>query len=304
MCQIGYSTLQGSGEMTKPMIAQIIGLCINTLFDPFIIFGIGPFPKLELCGAAISTVISEAISMIIILTMIFKNKNPKTKISIRQYHVELSAIKNILKVGIPASLVTIVSSIATTFINKILIMYSPSAIAVYGIFMKINNFLTMPIFAIIRASGSILGHAYGRKNIKRFKQAVLWSCIYGAIIYGLGALIVNIFPVQLLSIFNTSDEMLQIGVNCMRILSTTFVIAGISIPLSNCFNPAGKSILSLSSSLFRQLIVIVPSCYLLGLVGGIDTLWWAFPLADILNFIYVIIVFKIFIKKAENNLGE
>lgn len=173
LCQIGYSTLQGSGEMTKPMIAQIIGLSINTLFDPFIIFGIGPFPKLELCGAAMSTVISEAISMIIILVMIFKNKNPKTQISIKQYHVEFSAIKNILKVGIPASLVTIVSSVATTFINKILIMYSPSAIAVYGIFMKINNFLTMPIFAIIRASGSILGHAYGRKNIKRFKQAVL-----------------------------------------------------------------------------------------------------------------------------------
>ena len=172
LCQIGYSALQGSGEMTKPMIAQIIGLLINTTLDPFIIFGIGPFPNLGIAGAALSTVFSEAVSMTIILAMVFKNKNPKTRVYIKEFKIDFIAIRNILKVGIPASLTTIVSSIATTFLNKILIMYSPAAIAVYGIFMKINNFLTMPIFAIIRASGSILGHAVGRKNIKRFKQCI------------------------------------------------------------------------------------------------------------------------------------
>ena len=126
-------------------------------------------------------------------------------------------------------------------------------------------------------------------------------CLYGAIIYAIGTVLVNLFPVQLLSIFKTSPDMLDIGVKCLKTLSVTFVIAGISIPLSNCFNPAGKSILSLSSSFFRQLLVIIPACYFLGQIGGIDLLWWAFPLADVCNLIYIIIVYTIFIRKLEKD---
>lgn len=299
LCQIGYSCMQGTGEMTKPMIAQIIGLAINTFLDPFLIFGIGPFPKMELAGAAISTVLSESISMIIILWMVFKNKNPKVKVQLRLSHIKASTMFDILKVGIPASLVTIVSSVAMTFLNKILISYSPAAVAVYGVFLKLNNFMIMPIFAVLRAANSILGYSYGAKNLDRFNKTVLWSCIYGGIVYSVSAVIVNIFPVQLLMIFNTSQDMLDIGIVCLRVLSTTFLLAGISIPLSNCFNPTGKSIISLSSSLFRQLIVIVPCAYLFGEIGGIDLLWWAFPVADILNLIFIIIVYRIFLKQVK-----
>lgn len=294
---IGTSILQGYGKMKTAMIGQLVGVVLNICLDPIFIYGLGPIPKLDTLGAALSTVTASAISSIVILLCIFSKKDNVFTWTKQDLNLNIKAIKEILIIGIPVSMVTIITSITTGLLNKILIGYSPKVVAAYGIFLKVNSFVCLPIFGIIRASSSILGYSFGKNNISRYKETIKFSSLYGCAFYSVGMILFLLFPSVIASWFNPDEELMRITVNCFRTICWTFPIAGISIPLSNCFNPAGKSLYSLTSAFLRQLVFLVPSVFMLGQIWGIDSVWWAFIIADSLNLIVVIFMCKhLFVK--------
>lgn len=297
LTQIGFSICQSSGNMVRPMIAQVVGCVLNCLIDPILIYGAGPIPSLGIKGAALSTVSSQCVSMLLTAYLIFGNLNNDKLIKADKIVIEKNKIWNILKVGIPASLTTIVGSVATSFINIIINPYSDSAIALYGIYYRLYSFTFLPIFGLIRAAMPILGYCYGAGDHRRYEQTLNRTCIISVCITTVWALIFFAFPEVLLGLFNPNEELLKIGPVCFRIMNASFLFVGISIPISNTFGAAGKSIYSFVLSFTRQILIILPVLWLLCRNFGLDVGWWAFPIADTLNLVLVYFIYAYFRKK-------
>ena len=272
--------LIASGKTIYTMITQSTGAIINIIFDPIFIFGLFGFPKMGIVGAAVATIFGQTVAMFMALYFNV-TKNHEVRISIKNFAVDFKTIVNIYEIGFPSIVMQSAASFMIFQLNNLLASFSTTATAVLGVYFKLQSFVILPVFGLNNSVISIVSYNYGAGKIKRLLKTVKVANIYAFSIMLAGFVLCQILPVQILKIFDASDNMLAIGVPALRIISFSFLIAPFSIVSSGTFQALGKGTFSLIISLIRQLIVILPLSYLLSRVMGMKGVWIAFPIAEI-----------------------
>ena len=283
--------LIASGKTIYTMITQSTGAIINIIFDPILIFGLFGFPKMGIVGAAVATIFGQTVAMFMALYFNVA-KNHEVRISIKKFAVDFKTIINIYEIGFPSIVMQSAASFMIFQLNNLLASFSTTATAVLGVYFKLQSFVILPVFGLNNSVISIVSYNYGAGKIKRLLKTVKVANIYAFSIMLAGFVLCQILPVQILKIFDASDNMLAIGVPALRIISFSFLIAPFSIVSSGTFQALGKGTFSLIISLIRQLIVILPLSYLLSRVMGMKGVWVAFPIAEIVAGILTIIYLR------------
>ncbi|XOQ45344.1 MAG: Staphylococcal virulence regulator protein A [Clostridium sp.] len=283
--------LQATGNMLFPMIFQLIGAIGNMLLDPVFIFGMFGIPAMGVKGAAIATVTAQIISMSVAFLVLFF-KEHEVKIKFHSFRFNWHIVKNIYAVGLPAIIMQSIGSIMVVGMNTILISFTETAVAVFGVYFKLQSFVFMPVFGLTQGLMPVMGYNFGAKKIDRLLSAVRVGCIIALAFMGIGMTGFWLFPDRLLMIFNASARMLQIGVPALRTISLCFLPAAFGIVFSTTFQAVGDGVKSLIISLLRQLVVLLPSAYLLSKIG-LDAVWYAFPIAEIASLCASILFFRI-----------
>ncbi len=291
--------LQATGRTVCTMITQTTGAVINLIFDPILIFGLFGFPKMGIAGAAVATVAGQIVAMF--FAFFFNQKqNKEIKLSIRQVRPHAAVLKQIYEVAVPAILMQAIGSVMTFLMNKILLGFTSTAVAVFGVYFKLQSFIFMPVFGMNNGLIPIVAYNFGAGHKERILKVMKSSLIAGVTIMLIGLLTAELIPDKLLLLFNASETLLQIGVPALRILCLSYIFAGISVVASGVFQGLGKSVYSLILSLIRQLGILIPAAYLLSLTGNLTAVWFAFPIAEIVAFCITLY----YMKKVRTNLDK
>lgn len=279
--QITYERImQSTGNTIYNMIIQGAGALINIILDPIFIFGYFGIPALGVSGAAIATVIGQIIAMFLGI-IITKFRIKEVEISLHKWHLDLALIKKIYVIGIPAILMQSIMSFMTVFMNMILVSFSAIAVSVFSIYYKLQQFVFMAVLGMTNALVPIVAYNYGAKKSKRIKQAINFSLLLAIVIMVIGTLIFQLFPEQLLLLFDAKENMLEIGIPALKIISFSFVFAGISMVLCSIFQALAKANDSLIITLLRQLILLIPLTAYLANSYGLEAGWWSFVITEI-----------------------
>lgn len=302
--QIGFERiLQSTGRTIFTMITQSTGAIINIILDPILIFGLFGMPKMGVAGAAIATVTGQICAAILAITFNL-TKNPDVHISFKGFKPQIIFVKNILSVGIPSIIMSSVGSAMTFGMNKILITFSSTAVAVFGVYFKLNSFVFMPVFGLNNGMVPIVSYNYGAQNKKRLTKTIKLAIMYAVCIMFIGIMLFQFIPDVLLRLFDASDHMLEIGIPALRVISLSFSFAGICIVISSSLQALGHGFLSMMISITRQLIILLPSAYILAKFGGIHAVWWSFNIAEIASLTLSLLFFKHMYNKIIKHLGE
>ena len=275
--------LQSTGRTMLTMFSQGIGAIINIIFDPIFIFGYFGFPKMGVAGAAYATVLGQWVAALLGLILNIR-MNPEVSINMKGFRPHGATIRLILSIGIPSVVMQSIGSVMTFLMNQILIAFSSTAVAVFGVYFKLQRFVFMPVFGLTNGTVPIVAYNFGARKGERMKKTIQYS-VYAAIaIMICGALIFQSIPDKLLMLFDASDEMLRVGVPALRIISLSFPLAGFGIGAGAVFQALGFSVYSMVISLIRQLVVLIPCAYLIGmLTGDVTGVWWAFVVAEVVS---------------------
>ena len=288
--------LQSTGRTTYTMITQLTGAIINIILDPILIFGYFGLPSFGTAGAAIATVVGQIIAML--LGLIFNLKyNKEIQFSIHELKYDSYYISNICYVGVPAGITMFISSIMSFGINKILLSFSTTATAVFGAYFKLYTFVSMAAFGLNNALISIVAYNLGTMQYDRIKYSIKLSGIYSAIIGLIGLVILQLFPNQIMQAFNASSTMTSMGITALRITSTSFIFACISIMVCYALQGLSIGIPSMIISALRQVIILLPLAYLLGRIFNVTGVWLAFPITEIIVTIISCIYLRKILKK-------
>ena len=291
--------LQSTGKMLLSMVSQLTGTVFNLVFDPLLIFGLCGFPKLGIAGAAIATVLGQIAAMIV-SAILNLTHNKEINFNFKGFRPDGTVIKDIYAVGVPSILLGSVGSIMVYFLNLILGAFSTTAIAVFGVYFKLQSFIFMPVFGLNNGAVPIIAYNFGAQKKQRIIKAVKLASLAACCIMLFGTLLFELFPGFFLRFFNASDEMLSIGIPALRIIAIHFPIAGFCIVFGCVFQALGEGMQSMIVSFVRQLIVLLPAAWLLSLTGKLSSVWWAFPIAELssllMSVIFLVQVYNKFIK--------
>lgn len=288
--------LTSTGKTFYSMITQMTGAVINMIMDPIMIFGYFGFPALGVKGAAIATVFGQIVACI--LGLYFNlTKNTELKFAIKYIKPNWDVIKRIYSVGIPSIIMQSIGSVMVFGLNKILIVFSTTAVAVFGVYFKLQSFVFMPVFGINNGMVPIIAYNYGARNRERITATIKFAVALAVSIMALGLVLFESAPGLLLSIFSSGNAeedaaLMQIGVPALRIIAIHFPIAGVCIMLGSVFQALGTPIYSLINSIARQLVVLLPAAYILAHIGGLDLVWFAFLFAETMSLILSLFFFK------------
>jgi len=288
---IANNILRGEGNTVIPMITMLIGSILNIILDPLLIFGYGFFPEMGIEGAAMATVLSRIISGTFIVIMLLKGSN-QVKVTFRDFELDLSIIKGIYQVGLPAVVMQVLASVMVGGVNTILDGYSSTAIAAMGIYFRLQSFVFMPVFGLNQGYMPIVGYNFGYNNAGRVKKTMKAGFMMGFAFTVLGFIIFQVFPEQLIRLFGDSPELIEIGVKALRTISLAFPVIGPAIVGGTTFQALGKGMPSLILSFSRQIIILLPLAFLLAKIGGLDLIWYAFPVAEFIAVVWMAIWLK------------
>ncbi len=295
--------LQATGRTKLSMITQVTGAVINLVMDPILIFGYLGFPAMGVRGAAIATVLGQIVSACIGLLINLK-KNPEIhlRLSEMRWHGEIAA--EVYKIGFPSILMQSVSSLLVFSLNAILLTFSTVAAAVYGAYFKLQSFIFMPIFGLNNGMVPIISYNYGARRPDRVRRTIRLSVYTAVAIMGVGFLLFELFPAQLLRIFNAEGEMLTQGIPALRIIATHFMLAGFCIIAGSVCQAIGNPMHSLLISICRQMLALLPSAYLLSLTRRLELVWLAFPIAEVVSLILSTYFLRKTLRRMHEQIGE
>ena len=298
---ISNNILRGEGNTFTPMVVMIIGAVINIILDPLLIFGIWIFPQLGIEGAAVATVIARLLSGVFLVFMLFSDKN-ELKLNFNTFNFDLNVITEIYRVGFPAMIMQFLASFMLAGMNKILASFTTTALAAAGIYFRLQSFIFMPVFGLNQGFMPIVGYNYGHNNPKRMLKTIKVAGLVGFAFTMVGFILFQTIPEQLVSLFNNDPELIRIGSNALKKISIAFPIIGPAIIISTTFQALGKGLPSLFFSFLRQIIILLPLMYLLGQWYGLNNLWYAFPISEVVSIIPAAIWLKFTLDKVLNEM--
>ena len=295
--------LQSTGKTFYSMITQSVGAIINIVMDPILIFGLFGMPKLGVAGAAVATIFGQCVGSGLALFFNLKY-NKEISLSLKGFKPDFPIIGKIYSVGIPSIIMQAIGSVMTYGMNRILISFSSTAAAVFGVYFKIQSFVFMPVFGLNNGMVPIIAYNYGAGKRERVVKTLKLAVTYAMGIMLFGLLLFHSVPDLFLKMFAASDHMMEIGVPALRIISLHFPLAAIGIVFSSFYQALGNGIYSMWVSLIRQLIVLLPAAWLLAKLGNVIYVWWAFPIAEVFALCLSICMMFMIFKRVVNHIGE
>lgn len=299
--------LQATGKTIYTMVTQGIGAVVNIILDPIMIFGLFGCPKMGVTGAAAATVIGQIVAGILSVWL-NHTKNHEVKIRMKEAKPDLQVIRQIYGIGVPSIIMQAIGSVMTYGMNRILISFTATATAVFGVYFKLQSFVFMPVFGLNNGIIPIVAYNYGAKNRGRVISTIRHSIAYAMSIMTLGFLVLQVFPGPLLQMFNASDTMMGIGIPALRTISLSFIPAGFGIACGSVFQAMGRSIYSMFVSMARQLVVLLPAAYILAGFGEVNFVWWAFPIAELMSLVmtvyFMIRIYQTVIRDLSHDIRE
>ncbi|MBQ6787448.1 MAG: MATE family efflux transporter [Lachnospiraceae bacterium] len=297
---IGEKLLQATGKTVHSMLSQGLGAIINIILDPILIFGMFGFPAMGVAGAALATVIGQVAGGI--LAMYYNlAKNKEITFSWGNLKPDKETIIKIYKVGLPSIIMQSIGSIMTYCMNLILIGFTSTATAVFGVYFKLQSFFFMPVLGLNNGLVPIIAYNYGAGKRSRMIKTAKYSYVYAFCLMLLGFLAFEFMPTTLLGLFEASPEMIEIGVPALRIIGMHFLIAWYCIITGSVFQALGNGVYSMIVSVARQLVVLIPAAFILAKLGGLQAVWWSFPIAELMSLlmstIFLIAIYKKVISK-------
>ena len=279
--QITYERImQATGNVIYNMILQGAGALINIILDPVLIYGYFGFPQLGVAGAAIATVIGQLAAMGIGILLV--------RCKVRELHVKLFPVsfsalitRKILVIAIPSMLMQSVLSFMTVFMNMILSAFSAMAISVFSVYYKLQQFVFMAVSGMTNALIPIIAYNHGAKRYDRIIQAADFSLLLAAGIMLCGTILFELFPKELLTMFNADSEMYAIGIPALRIISISFIAAGLTMVICSILQALNLARASLVLTLLRQMVILLPLTYMLARFVSLSFAWWAFPITEV-----------------------
>lgn len=282
--------LQSTGRTFQTMITQTVGAVTNIILDPIFIFGYFGVPAFGVKGAAIATVIGQIIAAVLALIMNIK-VNTDIDFSLKGFKPDIKIIGMIYKVGLPSIIMQSIGSVMVFCLNKILIVFSSTAVAVFGVYFKLQSFVFMPVFGLNNGLIPIMAYNYGAKKKDRMIKTIKCGLLIAFSIMSVGMVVFELFPDAILALFEASDNMLAMGKVALRTIAIHFPIAAICIVLGSAFQALGNAIYSMFVSIARQLVVLIPVAYALSKLGNVNYVWWCFPIAEIMSLTITVIFF-------------
>ena len=279
---MGEKLLAATGRTNLSMTSQLIGAVVNIVLDPIFIFGYCGEALSGTTGAAVATVIGQFCGAGAAIFFNLK-KNPDIQIGFRGFRPSGEAIRRIYVVGLPSIAMQCVGSVMTFFMNQILMAFSATAVAVFGVYFKLQSFVFMPIFGLNNGMVPIISYNYGARDPRRVKKTIKLAITYAECIMLIGFCVFQFAPGLLLNLFAASDAMRTIGIPALRIICPHFLLAGIGIVLGSVFQALGNGVYSLIISVCRQLVVLIPVAWLLSRTGNVNMVWWAFLIAEVVS---------------------
>ena len=276
--------LQSTGRTDLSMISQIAGAVCNIVLDPILIFGLLGFPRMEVAGAAVATIVGQFVGAGLGLFLNLK-KNPEVQIHLKNIRPHRATVADIYAIGIPSIIMQSIGSVMMFGMNKILISFTEAATAVFGAYFKLQSFIFMPCFGLNNAMVPIVSYNYGAQKFDRVRKTVRLTVFTAIGIMCVGCALFELIPETLLGMFSPTDEMLSIGRVALRIIGVHFPLAGFSIIAGSACQALGKPIYALINSVCRQIVVLLPAAYLLSLTGRLELVWLAFPIAEVVSVI-------------------
>ena len=283
--QITYERLlQATGRTFYSMITQALGAIVNIILDPIMIFGLLGFPRLEVAGAALATVIGQTAACLLSV-YINQTRNKDIHLTFRGFRPNPAIIRRIYSVGVPSIIMSSIGSVMVFGMNKILISFTTAATAVFGVYFKLQSFIFMPVFGLNNGMVPIVAYNYGARKPERILKTVRLSVCYAVGIMIAGFAAFQLFAPELMSLFqaeeDASGEFISIGSAALRTISFSFPLAGFGIVAGSMFQALGHGFLSLTVSVVRQLVILLPTAFLLSRLRGLALVWWAFPIAEL-----------------------
>lgn len=282
--------LQSTGRTFQTMITQTTGAVINMILDPIFIFGLFGVKAYGVRGAAIATVIGQIVAATFALFMNLK-VNKDIHFSIKGFRPDFKIIGMIYKVGLPSIIMQSIGSLMVFCLNKILIVFSSTAVAVFGVYFKLQSFVFMPVFGLNNGLIPIMAYNYGAKKKDRMLNTVKWGLVIAISIMTVGMIAFELVPNKLLALFDASENMTSMGMVALRTIAIHFPVAAICIILGSTFQALGNAIYSMFVSIARQIVVLIPVAYFLAQLGNINYVWWCFPIAEIMSLAITLLFF-------------
>ena len=276
--------LTSTGRTIFSMTSQLSGAVTNIILDPILIFGMFGAPKMGVTGAAVATVIGQCVAGLVAGTCNHKF-NHEVRFQFKGFKPDFKIIGTIYAVGIPSIIMQSIGSVMTYCMNRILIEFSSTATAVFGVYFKLQSFFFMPVFGLNNGITPIIAYNYGARQRKRMVKTIKVSLVMAFCLTFIGFVLFESIPQALLGLFNASNDMLKIGVPALRTIGVHYLIAWFCIIAGTVFQALGKAVFSMVVSIMRQLVVLVPAAYLLAKFGGLHMVWWSFPIAEVMSFI-------------------
>ena len=274
--------LTSTGRTIFSMTSQLTGAITNIILDPILIFGLLGAPKMGVTGAAVATVIGQCVAALV-AGFCNHRYNHDVKLKFHGFRLDCHIIGTIYAVGIPTIIMQSIGSVMTYCMNRILIEFSSTATAVFGVYFKLQSFFFMPVFGLNNGITPIIAYNYGAGQRKRMLKTIKLSMLVAFCLTFIGFLCFEGIPQILLGMFNASDEMLTIGVPALRIIGIHYLIAWFCIVSGTVFQALGKAFFSMIVSIMRQLFVLIPAAYILAKLGGLHVVWWSFPIAEVIS---------------------
>ena len=274
--------LTSTGRTIFSMTSQLTGAITNIILDPILIFGLLGAPKMGVTGAAVATVIGQCVAALV-AGFCNHRYNHDVKLKFHGFRLDFHIIGTIYAVGIPTIIMQSIGSVMTYCMNRILIEFSSTATAVFGVYFKLQSFFFMPVFGLNNGITPIIAYNYGAGQRKRMLKTIKLSTLVAFCLTFIGFLCFEGIPQILLGMFNASDEMLTIGVPALRIIGIHYLIAWFCIVSGTVFQALGKAFFSMIVSIMRQLFVLIPAAYILAKLGGLHVVWWSFPIAEVIS---------------------
>lgn len=288
--------LQAVGDTVSSMVTLVAGAVTNLVLDPILIFGLGPCPALGVRGAAIATVVGQWVTAALAVWL-NTAKNPQVQVHFRGFRLRRAVLVRIYQVGLPTILTQAMGSLMVLAVNAILMPFSSTCVAFFGVYYKLQNFLFMPMNGLGQAAIPIAGYNYGAKQYPRIRALLRFAVPLAAGIALIASAVFALFPVQLLGIFNAGDEMLAIGVPALRTICGTFALAAITMILGYTVSGLGNGVVNMLGTALRQVILLVPGMYLLARMGGVGMIWYAFWPAEIVAAVYALLATRRVLKE-------
>ena len=274
--------LTSTGRTIFSMTSQLTGAITNIILDPILIFGLLGAPKMGVTGATVATVIGQCVAALV-AGFCNHRYNHDVKLKFHGFRLDFHIIGTIYAVGIPTIIMQSIGSVMTYCMNRILIEFSSTATAVFGVYFKLQSFFFMPVFGLNNGITPIIAYNYGAGQRKRMLKTIKLSMLVAFCLTFIGFLCFEGIPQILLGMFNASDEMLTIGVPALRIIGIHYLIAWFCIVSGTVFQALGKAFFSMIVSIMRQLFVLIPAAYILAKLGGLHVVWWSFPIAEVIS---------------------